>query len=161
MHRGAFVNALDAAAVRDHYELFGLVYGFAAERAMARGDTGTLVTTLAELAGAVGATDDPDEVARLTIAFHGAIVDAARSPRISVLLRSMSGMLPGNFFALVPGAIEIERKGLAAIVRAARRGDGARMASEYRRMLARMGERVVVLLTERGLFDTEPESPYT
>ena len=30
MHRGAFVNALDARSVRDHYELFGLVYGFAA-----------------------------------------------------------------------------------------------------------------------------------
>src|SRR5881227_2727330 len=36
LHRGAFINALDDQAVRDHYELFGLVYGFAARRALAR-----------------------------------------------------------------------------------------------------------------------------
>src|ERR1700737_3277935 len=38
MHRGAFINAIDAHAVRDHYELYGLVYGFAARRALARHD---------------------------------------------------------------------------------------------------------------------------
>ena len=36
MHRGAFVNAIDADAVRDHYELLGLVHGFAASRALSR-----------------------------------------------------------------------------------------------------------------------------
>ncbi|MCU1376567.1 MAG: transcriptional regulator, GntR family, partial [Actinomycetia bacterium] len=29
LNRGAFVNALDADAIRDSYELFGLIYGFA------------------------------------------------------------------------------------------------------------------------------------
>ena len=33
MHRGAFISALDEQAVHDHYELFGLIYGFAAKRA--------------------------------------------------------------------------------------------------------------------------------
>ena len=37
MHRGAFVTQLDEQAVRDHYELYGLVYGFAVERAVERG----------------------------------------------------------------------------------------------------------------------------
>ena len=36
MHRGAFINALDEQTVHDHYELFGLIYGFAAKRALAR-----------------------------------------------------------------------------------------------------------------------------
>src|SRR3982074_3512046 len=36
MHRGAYINALDADWVRDNYELFGLIYGFAAQRALAR-----------------------------------------------------------------------------------------------------------------------------
>src|SRR3954447_26746631 len=40
MHRGAFINALDEQAVRDHYELFGLVYSFAARRARTRGGDG-------------------------------------------------------------------------------------------------------------------------
>src|SRR5271155_5581707 len=37
MHRGAFINTLDRQSVVDHYDLFGLVYGFAAQRALARG----------------------------------------------------------------------------------------------------------------------------
>ena len=36
MNRGAFVNALDEDAVRDHYELFGLIYGFTVKRALGK-----------------------------------------------------------------------------------------------------------------------------
>src|SRR5438309_4938898 len=43
MHRGAFVNSLDAPAVRDNYELFGIVYGFAARRAIERSGQELLV----------------------------------------------------------------------------------------------------------------------
>src|SRR2546421_4287478 len=56
MHRGAFVNAFDARSVGDHYELFGLVYGFAARLAIARSGP-DLVDRLAELLAACGATD--------------------------------------------------------------------------------------------------------
>ena len=35
-HRGAFVHGLDEDALRDHYELLGLVYGLAARRATER-----------------------------------------------------------------------------------------------------------------------------
>ena len=35
-HRGAFVNALDEPSVRDHYELYGLFYGFGVRRAVER-----------------------------------------------------------------------------------------------------------------------------
>src|SRR3982750_322651 len=77
--RGAFVNTLDADAVRDSYELFGLVYGLAARRALARSD-GSLVQRLATIEKELRATDDPSEIERLTISFHNSIVEAARSP---------------------------------------------------------------------------------
>src|SRR5918994_4396000 len=48
LNRGAFVNALDADAVRDSYELLGLVYGFATRRAMAR-DGDRLLDQLTEI----------------------------------------------------------------------------------------------------------------
>src|SRR3954465_14483371 len=35
-HRGAFVHGLDEDALRDHYELLGLVYGLAARRTTQR-----------------------------------------------------------------------------------------------------------------------------
>src|ERR1700722_13848749 len=38
LHRGAVVNAFDEEAIRDHYVIFGLIYGLAARRAVLRGD---------------------------------------------------------------------------------------------------------------------------
>ena len=156
MHRGAFVNALDEQAVRDTYELFGLVYGFAVRRAIARArpDLGERVDEIARL---LTRTDDTEEIHRLTIAFHAAIVDAAASPRIKVVLRAMSGLIPGNFFALVPGAIEIERKGLTDIATAVADGDADKASDGYERMMGRQGGLVVQLFADRGLFE-EPSA---
>jgi DNA-binding GntR family transcriptional regulator len=153
LHRGAFVTALDEQAVRDHYELYGLVYGFAAKRALARKAPG-LEEELAKLADAFNETDDPDELERLAIDFHAAITGAARSPRINVVLRAMSGLVPGNFFELVPAAIEGERRGLTAIARAMKRRDGDRAATEYQRMMRRQADNVVAVFRERGLLDS-------
>jgi DNA-binding GntR family transcriptional regulator len=151
LHRGAFVNALDGRAVRDSYDLFGLVYGFAVRRAIERGGDG-LADRLATIDRAIEEADATDEIGRQVVAFHAAVVDAARSPRIKVVLRSMSALIPGNFFELVPGAVELERKGLAAIVRAVARADAEKAADGYARMMRRQGELVVALFEERGLF---------
>ena len=51
---------------------------------------------------------------------------------------------------LVPRAVEPERKGLAAIVRAIRDGDGDRAAHEYAKMLNQQAEMVVDLFHERN-----------
>jgi DNA-binding GntR family transcriptional regulator len=152
MHRGAFINALDEDAVRDHYELFGMAYGFAAKRATERSGP-ELAERLGEIEKAMRATDDPSEYQRLTLEFHSTVVTAARSPRLKVLLRGMSGMIPGNFFELVPGAIDVERRGAAAVVRAVRKGDGEKAAEEYQRTLHRQGDQVVRVMAARGLFD--------
>jgi DNA-binding GntR family transcriptional regulator len=152
MHRGAFVNALDEQAARDTYELFGLVYGFAVRRAMGRARP-DLAERVDEIARRLTRTDGPEEIQRLTIAFHAAIVDAAASPRIKVVLRAMSGLIPGNFFALVPGAIEIERKGLTDIAAAVADGDAAKASDGYERMMSGQGRLVVQLFSDRGLFE--------
>jgi len=152
LHRGAFVNALDEPAVRDHYDLFALVYGFAVRRATAR-DAARLSRRLAALVEEIEACDDPVPLQRLVLAFHATIVDTAASPKVAVLLRAMSGLVPGNFFALVPGAAAVERAGLAAIARAVAAGDGARASDEYVRMLEQQGSLVVDLFEQRGLFD--------
>ncbi|MGH8986554.1 MAG: GntR family transcriptional regulator [Acidimicrobiia bacterium] len=152
MHRGAFVSALDEQAVRDTYELFGLVYGFAVRRAIGRGEP-DLVDRLREISRRLSATDDPGEVGRLTLAFHGVVVDSAASPRVRVLLRAMSGLVPGNFFELVPGAIDIEKKGLTAVTRAVVNRDADKARVAYERTMHRQGELVVQLFADRGLFE--------
>jgi DNA-binding GntR family transcriptional regulator len=155
LHRGAFVNALDEQAVRDHYDLYGLTYGLAVERAVERGGPG-LAGRLAEIARSLSEAEDPEAVGKLTVDFHAVVVDAAQSPRLKVVLRAMSGMVPGNFFELVPGAIETEKRGVAAIVRAVRAADGARASREYRVVMRRQGDRVVRVLRSRGLLQPAP-----
>jgi DNA-binding GntR family transcriptional regulator len=152
MHRGAFINAIDAHAVRDHYELYGLVYGFAAKRALARHDP-DLLDRLGVIEQRLVATDNPVDLGRLSVEFQATVVDAAHSPRIKVVLRAMSALVPGEFFAEVPGAAEVQKRGLPAVLRAARRWDGDRAAEEYVRLMRRMGDKVVQLFRDRGLFD--------
>lgn len=155
MHRGAFVNALDERAARDTYELFGVVYGFAVRRAIGRGRS-DLASQLAGIARELRSTESTAEMHRLTIGFHAAVVDAAASPRIKVVLRAMSGLLPGNFFELVPGAIEIERRGLADIAAAVADRDADKASLGYERMMHQQGELVVKLFADRGLFGEVP-----
>ena len=144
MHRGAFINALDEPTVHDHYELFGLIYGFAAKRALARAGE-DLPQQLGEIqmqfAKATTAADHYD----LSIAFHSLIVKGAASPRINVALRAMSALVPGNFFEEVPEAVEVESRGLAAITRAMKQGDGEKAATEYVKMMRNVGNKVTQL----------------
>jgi DNA-binding GntR family transcriptional regulator len=153
LNRGAFVNALDADAVRDSYELYGLIYGFAIRRAVARSDE-TLVGALRKLETEMRSTDDPDRFWTLTLAFHNTIVEASRSPRIKVVLRASAGLVSGNFFEKIPGSIEVERRGSTEIIRALRKGDIDRAANAYADMMHRQGERVVKTFQARGLFDS-------
>jgi DNA-binding GntR family transcriptional regulator len=150
-NRGAFVAVLDERAVRDHYDLFGLVYGFAARKALERSDA-RLGDRLAQLARAFAQSATPEVTNRGAIAFHAAVVDAAASPRINVILRSMSGLVPGNFYELVPKAAVLQRPGFTAIARAVRRNDDASAADEYSKMMRRVASEVVVLFRSRGLF---------
>lgn len=149
LHRGAFVNTFDEQTIRDHYELFGLIYGLAARRVAQRGDAGVL-GRLTELAQQIATTDDPLKLEELVVAFHGTMVEAARSPRITVVLRAMSALVPGPFFVLVPRAVDAERKGLRAIVRAVKSGDGEQAASQYAKMLGQQAEMVVELFHRRS-----------
>jgi DNA-binding GntR family transcriptional regulator len=150
LHRGAFVSAFDEPSVRDHYEMFGLVYGFAVVRAVARGGD-ELAPALTALQHEIAATDDPAVIWRPALRFHALVVDAARSPRIKVVLRSMPTLIPGNFFERVPGAIAVEHRGSAAVARAVRRGDGDAAVAAYARTMGQQGDLVVKVLRDRGL----------
>ena len=153
MHRGAFINALDEPTVHDHYELFGLIYGFAAKRALARA-ADDLPEQLAAIQTQFARATTAEERYDLSIAFHGLIVKGAASPRINVALRAMSALVPGNFFEEVPESVEVESRGLAAIARAMKQGDGDKASAEYVKMMRNVGNKVAQLFRERSLFES-------
>jgi len=150
LHRGAFVNAFDEDAIRDHYAMSGLLYGLAARRALTRGGP-DVVSTVSALAERVTSRSDPSAVREVAMAFHHAVVDASASARIRGALRSLANLVPGSFFEQVPEAIGSERRGVVAITAAMERGDGGAAASAYATMLEEQGEMVVDLFRRRNL----------
>ncbi|MCU1391732.1 MAG: transcriptional regulator, GntR family [Ilumatobacteraceae bacterium] len=153
LHRGAFVRAIDADAVRDHYELFGLAYGLAARRAIERSSGEALGRELVRMARSLPKGDDPAAFTAATRAFHGVVVRAARSDRTEVVLQALSTLVPGDFFTLVPAAIPTERRGLKAIAAAVAAGSTTLAAEEYVTMMEQIGEKVVDVFAGRGLID--------
>jgi DNA-binding GntR family transcriptional regulator len=153
MHRGAFINTLDEQSVHDHYELYGLIFGFAAQRALSR-RVADLPDRLAELQVAFSRATTPEEQHRLSVDFHGAILKVASSSRIDVALRSMSELVPGDFFDSVPDSVEVMKRGLAAIVRAMKQGDGEKASAEYVKLMRQVGNKVAQLFAERNLFES-------
>jgi hypothetical protein len=65
----------------------------------------------------------------------------------------MSALVPGDFFDSVPDAVEVQRRGLAAIVRAMKQGDGEKVAIEYVKVMRQVGIKVAQLFDERSLFE--------
>jgi DNA-binding GntR family transcriptional regulator len=151
VHRGAFVNRVDEHLIRDHYALFGLLYGYAAKKVADSPDP-ALLKEIGELERELAGCDDPVEAETIAISFHAAIVAGSNTPRLKVLLRAMSSIFPGSIFEHVPGTLDDERRGLKAIVRALRQGDGDRAANEYAKTMETIGARVTKSFHERGIF---------
>jgi DNA-binding GntR family transcriptional regulator len=150
-HRGAFVHALDEDSLRDHYELLGLVYGLAARRAVSRA-TPDARARLHAAQAALAAASTPDELHETNDVFLRTLLAMARSPRLGSVMRNMSTVVPGNFFALVPGSGPTQQRGTRAIVEAIDAGDADRAADACVALLTDQGDLVIKLLASRGMF---------
>ena len=152
-HRGAVVHGLDEAALRDHYELQGLVYGLAARRATERA-TDEQLTELRAAQLQLGAATTADELHDANDAFLRMLLALARSPRLGAVMRNMATVVPGNFFAFIDGSGVVQQRGTKHIVAAMRKRDPDRAADECLGLLRSQGELVVKTAAARGLFVT-------
>ena len=152
LYRGAFVNALDEHAVRDHYDMLGVVYGFAVRQATLHRDDAS-DTALVAIEEQLRRATTAGTLYPLAVSFHATIVATARSPRIRALLRAMPPLVPGDFFELVGDAIDGQRDALLAIGSAIRAGDRDGASRRYVDMTARNTQLVVDVFRTRGLFE--------
>lgn len=116
-HRGAYVNALDDGVVTDHFTLYGLYFGFAARRAIQRMSPDAS-EQLPALASAVGGAHTAEAMERANARYVQALLATAASNRLAVVLRSMTQLVPGHYFATVPGSVKIQRAGIPTLQRA-------------------------------------------
>jgi DNA-binding GntR family transcriptional regulator len=151
LHRGAFVTAISEATVRDHYELFGLILGFAARRALVRGAP-DFPERLGKLADALIESDDAKEISTLSVQFHTLVLEEANNRRIGALVGGRSALVPGDFFVEVPGAVPVQKAGVAAIARAVTARQADTVARLYLDVMRAVSEEVVALFDRRHLF---------
>jgi DNA-binding GntR family transcriptional regulator len=153
-HRGAFVHGVDAAWVRDHYDIQGALYGLAAARAAVRGKPAEheILRNLHKQLKREHGTDAFDTANRALL-HH--VLAMARAPRIVTALRAVTAIVPGNFFAEVPGTMATQRTGIARVVRAIDERDALKSRSEIEALLERQGAAVVTLLSDRGVIAEE------
>lgn len=124
-HRGAFVNRFDGETIADHFELFGLIYGFAARRTAERA-TREDVETLTALSSEIDQARMSDQMLRAVSRFRDELARVGGSPRLNGLMLSLASIVPGNFFKEIPGSMPIARDGFAKALDAIRAGDGER-----------------------------------
>jgi DNA-binding GntR family transcriptional regulator len=120
-NRGAFINGLDAAVVKEQFYIFGRIYGLATRVTTERADA-TVIAELSELAERIGAERDVDALLALSINFQLLIVQHGGSKRLRALITPLSRIVPGNFYVTIPGSAEATRKGVPEMAEAVTAG---------------------------------------
>jgi DNA-binding GntR family transcriptional regulator len=124
-HRGAFVNRLDGDTIEDHFELFGLIYGFAARRTAERASPEE-VEELGQLQESIEGARQSEKMLAAVARFRNELVRVGGSPRLNGLMLSLAAIVPGNFFKEIPGSMPIAREGFRKTLDAIKAGDGER-----------------------------------
>lgn len=152
--RGAFVAALEPGDIRDHYEMYGLLSGLAAQRAAHALDEDAL-KALDETINEMNRTDDPREKDRLNFEFHRIINRAGQSRRLGAALRMLSVSMPTHFFEF---NVQFERRSEEEhriILDALRAQDGDSAARALAEHFRHVGEQAVGMLRTAGYWDDE------
>ena len=151
-NRGVFVNAVDEEVVRDQFQLFALLFGFAARRCIEHDDP-ALLEELTRMSEALADSSDPEEIDSIVYAFHWAVAGGARSARLTAVLRGMSAYFPGTFFSLSGASDDIERRAMRALLDAIRQRDADAAVATYERLMNELVDIAIKRLRDRGLFD--------
>src|SRR4029078_13049628 len=131
--------------VRDHYDILGVLYGLAASRAAVRGSDDERSEVRARQR-ALSSADHDEAFDRANHALLLHVLSMARAPRLVAALRAVTSVVPGNFFAEVPGTTDEQRTRMRRCVHAIVGGDAACARSEIEALLERQGAAVVAEL---------------
>jgi DNA-binding GntR family transcriptional regulator len=153
-HHGAYLEPFDADAVRETYEMFGLINGHSAAKA-ALALTAESELRLRELIERLRATVDNAEFSEVTWQFRRTVNLAGSGPRTKALLSSFATFMPTAYAVILERSSARVRRHYRAEFDALIKGDaaGARRAVEGR--CADEAELLIAELTRRGVFTPE------
>jgi len=149
--RGAYVATLSRVDVADHYNLFGLVSGIAAERAA----TNLTDEELDALEGYLVAMEQGDESVRadLNFQFHRTINRASRSRRLMSVIGLLSNTFPPDMWTANEGWPEYAHKDHRRVLAALRARDGKAAREGMEAHLRAGAERAIQSLEKIGFWN--------
>lgn len=150
--RGFVVHGFGKGELRDLFWAQATVAAELAARAatcMGQEDFARLRDTHARHERAVAA-QDRDLAARLGHEFHRTINLGARSPRLALLLGSLTKQLPNRFYASIEGQLEDAMTYHPIIIDALRIGDGEAVRSLMHRHIVSGAEHLIAMLERQG-----------
>jgi DNA-binding GntR family transcriptional regulator len=154
--RGAYVLGLDRRYVLDHYRLLAELFGMAARRATER-LSGADAAALAEAADRLPAAATVEAFSAASDEFVALMLSVADSPRLTSVLRLFPGIVPGDFFAQVGGARDVQEHGVRAVTDEILTGSALSAGAAMKETVLRQGELVSTLLEERGVLGQHSE----
>lgn len=152
--RGAFVAALKREDIQDHFSIYGMVAGLAAERAALSLEP-EAIDDLESLVRTMEGTSTPEEKERANFLFHRIINSAGGSLRLISVLRVLSNSIPTRFFERTPGWASVAQQHHNNILKAMRSKDGAEARRLMELHLRESGAYAIAYLEERGFWKDE------
>lgn len=140
--KGSYVAMLKPEDVIDHFIVFGMLSGLAAERAANR-LTADQFDQLERLVEEMDRETDPMIQENLNGQFHEIINRAGSSLRLRSLLRGLAKSIPSKFFEMPTGWSDWARSDHKAIIDALRSRDGRAAAELMQQHLRNGGEAAV------------------
>lgn len=155
-HRGAFLDDIDAGAVREAFTLYAALSGMTARVAAER-----LTPELADRARAAAAPALGATVAMFyelhAREFRRVVNRAGAGAQLRALLRTFTGLVVAVSSVAVEADLAAEKELLAAELAALVAGDGPAAAAAAIAHVRATGERGVAVLVERGAIKPPPE----
>jgi DNA-binding GntR family transcriptional regulator len=157
--RGFVVNSFNKEDLRDIFwaqAIIGAELAARAARTMTKDDHARLQQLIADHEKSF-ANGDSDNVARLGHKFHRAINLAANSPRLALLLGSLTKQLPNRFYASIEGQLEETFEYHPIILDAIRVKDSDAVRSLMYRHIMSGGDHLVESLERTGAWGPPQE----
>jgi DNA-binding GntR family transcriptional regulator len=153
-NRGAIVTPFDAEDLRSFFKMRGFTLALAAQRCARQADP-MVIRTLTEVCDRMSASGSADEFAEHGEQFNSYLAEFGGSPRLRAAIARYQNIVPGNFFAEVPGTREVEQECTRRIsVSIAEQDVDGVMASCLDRGREH-AERLITLLAQRGQLDDD------
>lgn len=150
-HRGAFVNPISEASVRDQYELYALLWGWGIERTVAR-ITSEDAAEIAALSTRIAKARSADDMHRLMTEFSERVQRVVGSVSWHRLLVLLPGLIPRTvYYQVVRGAMKAVASWIQEVADGIEAGDTERAVRAIEELMTAQGEALIAELSRRRI----------